>query len=131
LGNESLSKGLGEFVGVGVFSDTTGVVVGLGVGVFSDTTGVVVGLGVALGDADVATIVVSLQPTNSAINNPGIAKFSFMFKIYLYVYSINCNCQAESSGYFTQINPIEKVGFLRPIAKFLLLQALTKNLFCA
>ncbi len=71
--------------GVDAFLDTTGVIVGLGVDVFSDTTGVGVGLGVALGDTVGATVVVSLQPTNSAINNPGIAKFSFMFKIYLYV----------------------------------------------
>ncbi|MEZ2319978.1 MAG: hypothetical protein ACBR15_13360 [Microcoleus sp.] len=86
LGNESLSKGLGEFVGVGVGvgSDATGVGVG---GVFLDTTEVAVGLGGALGDGDVATVVVSLQPTNSAISNPGIAKFSFMFKIYLYVWN--------------------------------------------
>ncbi|MEG3974942.1 hypothetical protein QT970_10015 [Microcoleus sp. herbarium8] len=106
MGNETLSKGLAGFVdvivgvgidvfldttgvvvgfGFGVFLDTTGVVVGFGVGVCSDTTEVAVGLGVALGDGDVATVVVSLQPTNSAINNPGIAKFSFMFKTYLYV----------------------------------------------
>ncbi|MGB7708554.1 MAG: hypothetical protein WBL95_03230 [Microcoleus sp.] len=98
LGNESLSKGFGEFVGVSVGSDATGVGVGVGVGsdatgvgvavgvdIFSDTTGLLVGLAAALGDGDVATVVVSLQPTKSAISNPGIAKFSFMFKIYLYV----------------------------------------------
>ena len=64
-------------------SDATGM--GVGVGVCSDTTGLLVGLAATLGDGDVATVVVSLQPTKSAISNPGIAKFSFMFKIYLYV----------------------------------------------